>query len=293
VSSNIEEANIPSSGQFEDEIDALFASKTDEANSSDLIDGRDDKAESLTPERSTDSVPNAKKPISKNRLGLMILAGGGLLMGFMLYLNSPSEPDRASPSQGAGSGFKESEESKGFGGLSPEAVHELQSEVSSAKNEIAQMKSSTLKAFELISQQLTDVNLKMDSIEKQNLEGSENYKMLVDSGNNKFVDQSQKIKSVEQRLNVEMKKLTDKLNQVGSFVQDQKEKMVIAKRKTYEAISVVQGRALLRDVATNEEYRISEGSELVGFGRIASINITGCITLDSGERITPINARCL
>jgi hypothetical protein len=63
-------------------------------------------------------------------------------------------------------------------------------------------------------------------------------------------------------------------------------------RAKYEIISVIPGKAIIRNTNDGNEMNIVVGDAMQGFGRIKKIAITGCITFDNDEIYEPIGATC-
>ncbi|MBO1897663.1 hypothetical protein HNW13_018150 [Shewanella sp. BF02_Schw] len=286
MSRNIEAGNFPDSTEYvdDDEIDAMLGNtvgnhrEEDEAAALITNDGRP----------ATDTVPGEtkKKKLTKNQIALIVVVATFGFFALMLFIQMPSNPNTAVKSS---SGFVPSHTAQLEPILDSEVVLELKQDISDLKESIGSTKDSANEAFESIAISLKNLQASNKAIIEEVTTVKSKYDDLLSNGNNKYVDQSNKIGSLQNEFKNQIAKVKAEL---VTFKNEQNNKLDIAKRKQYEVVSVVTGKALLREISSGKELRIEKGVALDGFGSISEINITGCITFESGERYTPLKGRC-
>tara|TARA_R110002033_G_scaffold135713_4_gene175317 strand:+ start:9056 stop:9910 length:855 start_codon:yes stop_codon:yes gene_type:complete len=283
VSENIEASNFPSSDGYvpDEEIDALLGNQVgnqrDEEDSALLANEARQEANSVS--------DGKKKKFTKNQVALIVVIGIFAFFALMLFIQMPSNTNTTAKSS---SGFVQTR-AEIEQPMDSEAFLELKQEISDLKKSIGSTKDAANQAFESIAVSMKNLQASDMSIVEEVKTVNSKYDELLSNGNNKYVDQSNKLGLLRNEFNNQIAKLKTEL---VAFKAEQNNKLDIAKRKQYEVVSVVTGKALLREISTGKELRIQKGVELDGFGSISEINITGCITFESGERYTPLKGRC-
>ncbi|GGB66057.1 hypothetical protein GCM10011607_28450 [Shewanella inventionis] len=292
MSKNIEAANYPSGDDYTDDINELFS------NEEQLdVDDRVDTDSHLDMPLNTGEAPRTaaqgsekggKKKMSKNQLALYLVLGVVILFALLLFLQMPSSEPSGPVKKSTG--FQVTSEPQSPAAVRTEVVLELEQQIRDLKNELKDTKEAVDEAFESIAVTLNNQQKTNTTLVEELKTIKSSYDDLLSNGNNKFVDQSKKLNSIQTDFNAKLLSLKKDLE---SFKEEQNNKLDISKRKQYEVVSVVTGKALIRDISSGNELRIEVGTELSGFGVISDINITGCITFETGERYTPIKGRCM
>jgi len=288
VSSNIEAANAPNSNYIDDDaIDSMLAEDfTNE--SEDIPTLKSEPTPSLNADERREAAKDSgkKKKLTKNQVALLGVVSIVIFFVVMLMVSAPSKNE---PKPAVSGGFTSTSQSQFSAVVDSEEILELKQDIKDLKKELDSTKDSADKAFESIAVSLKNLQASNKTIVDEVGLVKEKYDELLSNGNNKFVDQSQKLSRLQKDFN---EKILYVQKELDAFKEDQNNKLDIAKRKQYEVVSVVSGKALIRDVGSGKELRISHGVELDGFGVISDIDITGCITFETGERYTPIKGRC-
>ncbi|QIR16520.1 coiled-coil domain-containing protein 22 [Shewanella aestuarii] len=293
MSANIEAGNYPNHDDYTDDIEFVINDQQSGLDDVDEIDvdmvmpQKKEAAQEVAAEHN--SGKTGKKKLTKNQLALYVVIGVVVLFALLLFLQMPSTP--STPAAKKSGGFQATEVNETVAApVKAEVILELEQEIVDLRNELKSTRASANEAFESIAVTIKNLQESNREIVAQVVEIKTSYDELLSNGNNKFVDQSKKLNAIQSEFRAGLAKVTQELK---AFKEEQNNKLDISKRKQYEVISVVAGKALIREIESGKELKIQKGTELNGFGAISDIAITGCITFDSGERYTPIKGRCL
>lgn len=263
-----------------------------------------DQPESDTTKQSH-QVPAKKLMSTKNKIAVglvtLIVVAIGYPIISEIMSSSGSEQPAISNDFVAGNEFNDSVATNGKNTVNGNQI-KSQSPIESEllRSEIEQVKLNTEQAFVLVQQKLIEAENKsrqqQELFMKELTELKSQYKHLSDSGTNQIVDQGQKIEeltAMNKKLQATVQSLANDNKKTKAKEKAENEKqMTLALRAKYEVITVISGKARIRNVNTGSELNIENGDEIDGFGKIKDIAITGCITFITNEKYEPIGASC-
>lgn len=276
------------------------------------VTAKGNQAEKRANESAKSAAPNAQLPAkkgisTKNKVAgglvlLLVIAIGYPIISAMMSSGGSSQP-AISNEFVSGSEYEQS-------GATNDQYQDNQNQMVSVnpkineaallRSELDQVKLNTEKAFVLVQQKFIEAeNKSQQQIEQLNKELNElknQYKHLSDSGTNQIVDQGQKIEEIvaqNRKLQSSVQSIENENRKSKAKEKAEKEKqMTLALRAKFEVITVISGKARIRNVNTGNELNIEIGDEIDGFGKIKDIAITGCITFVTNEKYEPIGASC-
>lgn len=109
----------------------------------------------------------------------------------------------------------------------------------------------------------------------------------IKSAINTGLDQTEKFLLVKiETLNGNISSIEKRLKNVES------KKAEFEKRKPLTMITASDGLAKLKVTGTDNEFTIANGESIKGYGVVKKVGPWGCLYLESGEKIQPLNASC-
>jgi hypothetical protein len=251
-------------------------------------------------ERGDVSAGKNKSKINKNSIAIGMVVVLGVIIGAPI-VSSMMESSSGSETTGAvfvaeepvnvQSPHNQSAQPSSFG-VAQSATFEFEG----IKDEISVVKENSDKAFNLISQNLKSKDKIIEDLIQKYADLEVTLNNLSDVGSNQLVGQGQKIAQLERTINnlqtrMQAQEAANKKYE-NKRKQEKAELASRALRAKYEVVTVISGKARIRNTNDGSEMNIVNGDEIVGFGRIKNIAITGCITFDNNETYEPIGATC-
>jgi hypothetical protein len=281
------------------------ANQDDEANTS----GQQDVANAdeinedvllVTEERATGNAANKKSKITKNHIAIGMVVFIGLLVGYPILSNML---ENSGTSETTGAVFVEEATAKAVSTpnqyAEPNGFGQTQSasfDYDGVKSDLVKVRESSDKAFSLISQNLKAKDTIIEELTQKHAELEVTLNKLTEVGSNQLVGQTQKLTQQDNAYKSLLARVQalESRNKKYEYKEKQEKEELVAKalRAKYEIISVIPGKAIIRNTNDGNEMNIVVGDAMQGFGRIKKIAITGCITFDNDEIYEPIGATC-
>ncbi|MBE8233450.1 MAG: hypothetical protein HAW67_06900 [Endozoicomonadaceae bacterium] len=163
-------------------------------------------------------------------------------------------------------------------------------EVLARVSELERAQNNNTEAFFKIAERLKTLTEQKSKIQTSLTTLKNNLNEIVDTGDNQFINQAQKINKMNDQLGAEIAKVEKQVKKIKS---DEAARNAKLSRDIHELISVIPGKAFIRNTKTGAEDSVEHGDRLKGYGVIKKIAISGCITLADGEKYQPINGQCI